>query len=126
GTPFSNVLRNKFKELFILTQTILQSRVSTNVVDGLNDMIHFNLIVYPNGTYALNDRVFTARMIDDNIGSFSSIATDVARLASEFGVLLDDRGELTRDYIDSRDLRSEVNNFTQLLNRVVQFAQLNR
>ena len=25
GTPFSNVLRNKFKELFILTQTILQS-----------------------------------------------------------------------------------------------------
>jgi len=40
--------------------------------------------------------------------------------------LLDDRGELTRDYIDSRDLRSEVNNFTQLLNRVVQFAQLNR
>lgn len=101
-------------------------RVSTNVVDGLNDMIHFNLIVYPNGTYALNDSVFTARMIDDNIGSFSSIATDVARLASEFGVLLDDRGELTRDYIDSRDLRSEVNNFTQLLNRVVQFAQLNR
>ena len=101
-------------------------RVSTNVVDGLNDMIHFNLIVYPNGTYALNDRVFTARMIDDNIGSFSSIATDVARLASEFGVLLDDRGELTRDYIDSRDLRSEVNNFTQLLNRVVEFAQLNR
>ncbi|MDK6269343.1 type III toxin-antitoxin system ToxN/AbiQ family toxin, partial [Lactobacillus mulieris] len=25
-TPFSNVLRNKFKELFILTQTILQSQ----------------------------------------------------------------------------------------------------
>ncbi|KWU15196.1 hypothetical protein AEM00_03515 [Lactobacillus crispatus] len=25
GTPFSNVLRNKFKELFILTQNILQS-----------------------------------------------------------------------------------------------------
>ena len=98
-------------------------RVSTNVVDGLNDMIHFNLIVYPNGTY---DRVFTARMIDDNIGSFSSIAADVAHLASEFGVLLDDRGELTRDYINSRDLRSEVNNFTQLLNRVVEFAQLNR
>ena len=65
-------------------------------------------------------------MIDDNIGSFSSIAADVARLASEFGVLLDDRGELTRDYINSRDLRSEVNNFTQLLNRVVEFAQLNR
>ena len=53
-------------------------RVSTNVVDGLNDMIHFNLIVYPNGTYALNARVFTARMINDNIGSFSSIAADVA------------------------------------------------
>lgn len=101
-------------------------RVSTNVVDGLNDMIHFNLIVYPNGTYALNDRVLTARAINDNIGSFSSIATDVARLASEFGVLLDDRGELTRDYINGNDLRSEVNNFVQLLNRVVEFAQLNR
>lgn len=101
-------------------------RVSTNVVDGLNDMIHFNLIVYPNGTYALNDRVLTARAINDNIGSFSSIATDVARLASEFGVLLDDRGELTRDYINGHDLRSEVNNFAQLLNRVVEFAQLNR
>ena len=74
-------------------------RVSTNVVDGLNDTIHFYLVVYPNGTYALNDRVFTAQMIDDNIGSFASIASDVARLASEFGVLLDDRGELTRDSI---------------------------
>ncbi|MDT9590253.1 hypothetical protein RON43_03735, partial [Lactobacillus gasseri] len=29
GTPFSNVLRNKFKELFILTQTILQSQFLT-------------------------------------------------------------------------------------------------
>ena len=83
-------------------------RVSTNVV------------------YALNDRVFTAQMIDDNIGSFASIASDVARLASEFGVLLDDRGELTRDYINARDLRNEVNNFTQLLNRVVEFAQIHR
>lgn len=101
-------------------------RVSTNIVDGLNDTIHFNLIVYPNDTYALNDRFFTARAIDDNIGSFSSIATDVARLASEFGVLLDDRGELTRDYINGHDLRSEVNNFAQLLNRVVEFAQLTR
>ena len=34
-------------------------RVSTNVVDGLNDTIHFYLVAYPNGTYALNDRVFT-------------------------------------------------------------------
>ena len=100
--------------------------VSTNVVDGLNDTIHFNLIVYPNGTYALNDRVITAKVIDDNIGSFASIATDVARLASEFGVLLDDRGELTRDYINSDNLKDEVNNFTQLLNRVIEFAQLNR
>ncbi len=74
----------------------------------------------------MNDRVFTAQMIDDNIGSFASIASDVARLASEFGVLLDDRGELTRDYINARDLRNEVNNFTQLLNRVVEFAQIHR
>ncbi len=96
------------------------------MVDGLNDTIHFYLVVYPNGTYALNDRVFTAQMIDDNIGSFASIASDVARLASEFGVLLDDRGELTRDYINARDLRNEVNNFTQLLNRVVEFAQIHR
>ena len=72
--------------------------VSTNVIDGLNDTIHFYL----------------------------SIARDVARLASEFGVLLDDRGELTRDYINARDLRNEVNNFTQLLNRVVEFAQTHR
>ena len=96
------------------------------MVDGLNDTIHFYLVVYPNGTYALNDRVFTAQMIDDNIGSFASIASDVARLASEFGVLLDDRGELTRDYINVRDLRNEVNNFTQLLNRVVEFAHIHR
>ena len=89
-------------------------RVSTNVVDGLNDTIYFYLVVYPNGTYALNDRVF------------ASIASDVARLASEFGVLLDDRGGLTRDYINIRDLRNEVNNFTQLLNRVVEFAQIHR
>ena len=84
-------------------------RVSTNVVDGLNDTIHFYLVVYPNGTYALNDRVFTAQMIDDNIGSFASIASDVARY-----------------YINARDLRNEVNNFTQLLNRVVEFAQIHR
>ena len=101
-------------------------RVSTNVVDGLNDTIHFYLVAYPNGTYALNDRVFTAQIIDDNIGSFASIASDVARLASEFGVLLDDRGGLTRDYINIRDLRNEVNNFTQLLNRVVEFAHIHR
>src|SRR5699024_10802625 len=34
-------------------------RVSTNVVDGLNYTIHFYLVVYPNGTYALNDRVLS-------------------------------------------------------------------
>ena len=69
---------------------------------------------------------FSIEPVDDNIGSFASIASDVARLASEFGVLLDDRGELTRDYINARDLRNEVNNFTQLLNRVVEFAQIHR
>ncbi|MEK3648705.1 hypothetical protein AAA413_10405, partial [Lactobacillus crispatus] len=44
GTPFSNVLRNKFKELFILTQNILQSLVAA--YDREKDVIYVNKGIY--------------------------------------------------------------------------------
>ncbi|MCZ3571662.1 hypothetical protein [Lactobacillus crispatus] len=42
GTPFSNVLRNKFKELFILTQTILQSPIAS-LFDGDSNLSNIDL-----------------------------------------------------------------------------------
>ena len=50
---------------------------------------------------------------------------DLARMAAEYGVLIDNQGAFVNNGIGLSNLNSAVQNFAELLDNVVDYAQLN-
>ncbi|MDK6666455.1 hypothetical protein, partial [Lactobacillus crispatus] len=80
-TPFSNVLRNKFKELFILTQTILQSRFSA--IASFFEVIIFYLWFE---NRAEKNMVLGASLIIAIIDTVNNVIINVLQLKSAFTI----------------------------------------
>lgn len=99
--------------------------ILTNRVNGLNDGISFYLTLNEDGTYSLNDQVLTSYLVDSQITDITPLMGDLARMAAEYGILIDSRGAFVNNGINLTDLDSAVKNFTNLLDNVVGYAQLN-
>lgn len=99
--------------------------ILTNRVNGLNDGISFYLTINSDGTYSLNDKVLTSYLVDSQITNVAPLMRDLARMAAEYGVLVDSRGAFVNNGIGLSNLNSAVKNFADLLDNVVGYAQLN-
>ena len=89
--------------------------VLTNRVNGLND----------DGTYSLTDKILTSYLVDSQITNIRPLMNDLARMAAEYGVLIDNQGAFVNNGIGLSNLNSAVQNFAELLDNVVDYAQLN-
>ena len=99
--------------------------ILTNRVNGLNDGISFYLTINADGTYSLNDQVLTSYLVNSQITDVAPLMKDLARMAAEYGVLIDNRGAFVNNGIGLTNLNSAVKNFANLLDEVVGYAQLN-
>ena len=99
--------------------------ILTNRVNGLNDGISFYLTINSDCTYSLNDKVLTSYLVDSQITNVAPLMRDLARMAAEYGVLVDSRGAFVNNGIGWANLNSAVKNFADLLDNVVGYAQLN-
>ena len=99
--------------------------ILTSRVNGLNDGISFYLTLNGDGTYSLNDQVLTSYLVDSQITNITPLMSDLARMAAEYGILIDNRGAFVNNGINLADLDSAVKNFANLLDNVVGYAQLN-
>ncbi|QNQ80508.1 hypothetical protein [Lactobacillus sp. PV034] len=98
--------------------------VLTNRVNGLNDGISFYLTLNSDGTYSLTDKLLTSYLVNSQITNITPLMTDLAQMASEYGVLIDNQGAFINNGIPLDDLNVAVQNFAELLDNVVDFAQL--
>ena len=99
--------------------------VLTNRVNGLNDGISFYLSLNDDGTYSLTDKILTSYLVNSQITSIRPLMNDLARMAAEYGVLIDNQGAFVNNGIGLSNLNSAVQNFAELLDNVVDYAQLN-
>lgn len=99
--------------------------ILTNRVNGLNDGISFYLTINADGTYSLNDQVLTSYLVNSQITDVTPLMKDLARMAAEYGVLIDNRGAFVNNGIGLTNLNAAVKNFANLLDEVVGYAQLN-
>lgn len=122
----SNAL-NKWNEDDISIKPVENNEyiILTNRVNGLNDGISFYLTLNEDGTYSLNDQVLTSYLVDSQITDVTPLMGDLARMAAEYGILIDNRGAFVNNGINLTDLDSAVKNFANLLDNVVGYAQLN-
>lgn len=96
--------------------------IITNKVNSLNQGICFYMIMNEDGTYTLNDKVLTVNSVVTNIGNFNAIKHETAALAAQYGILLDNQGEFVNQGIGQIGLATALNNFSELLNSVVEYA----
>ena len=99
--------------------------VLTNRVNGLNDGISFYLTLNDDGTYSLTDKILTSYLVNSQITNIRPLMNDLARMAAEYGVLIDNQGAFVNNGIGLCNLNSAVQNFAELLDNVVDYAQLN-
>ncbi|WP_297817315.1 hypothetical protein, partial [uncultured Lactobacillus sp.] len=97
----------------------------TNQTNDLNEGIYFYLKMNPNGTYSLSDRVLTVNSVNRKIGNFNTIKHDAARIASDYGVLLNNQGAFVNQEIGQLNLSSAMYNFERMLQDVMDFAAQN-
>lgn len=99
--------------------------VFTNQTNDLNEGIYFYLRMNPNGTYSLSDRVLTVNSVNNKIGNFNLIKHQAAKIASQYGVLLDNQGAFVNNEIGQLNLSSAMYNFQRTLFDVMDFASKN-
>lgn len=97
--------------------------VYTSSVNGLGNGISFYLTPHANNTFSLSDRVLTADRINREITNFERIKLPSARLAADYGLLLNDRGEFVDQDVNAAQLSDALNNFAEFLLREVDLAK---
>lgn len=97
--------------------------VYTSSVNGLGNGINFYINLHDDDTFSLNDRVLTANRISREIIDFNQIKLPSARLAADYGILLNERGEFVDQDIKADQLSEALNRFTELLLREVDLAK---
>lgn len=97
--------------------------VYSNSVNGLGNGISFYLTPNTNNTFSLSDHVLTADRINREITNFERIKLPSARLAADYGLLLNDRGEFVDQDVDAEELSDALNNFAEFLLREVDLAK---
>lgn len=97
--------------------------VYTSSVNGLGNGINFYINLQDDNTFSLSDRVLTAKCISQEIIDFNQIKLPSARLAADYGVLLNERGEFVDQDIKAEQLSEALNRFTELLLREVDLAK---
>lgn len=97
--------------------------VYSNSINGLGNGINFYLIPHTNNTFSLSDRMLTADRINREITNFERIKLPSARLAAEYGLLLNNRGEFVAQDVDATQLSDALNNFAEFLLHEVDLAK---
>lgn len=99
--------------------------VFTDQTNDLNEGIYFYLKTNSDGTYSLSDRVLTVNSVNREIGDFNAIKHEAARIAAQYGILLNNQGEFFNEEVGQLNLSSAMYNFERMLYDVMDYAARN-
>lgn len=92
--------------------------VLTDRVNNLNHGIYFYMKMNSDGTYSLSDRFLTLNSLIREFGVIKH-PEYLAKLAAEYGILLNTRGEFEKNNVGQLDLVSSINNFEETMFEIV-------
>lgn len=97
--------------------------IYTDNVNGLGNGINFYLTPHKDNTFTLSDRDLTSYHIDRSLANVQELTQQLAALAANYGVAMNNRGEFVRERIKADELSDALNEFTDLLVREMDLAR---